>query len=148
MNLLTRIVRKCFLIKEIVSKEGEVHFRRYRLLATPWFNLYLHNIRRSDKDRHSHDHPWHFFSLIISGAYGETYRTYPHFDAETHVWYKTGMVIMHNARDVHKITLLTPQVWTLVLTSGRERVWGYRTKSGWIDFKKYRQLKRDGQLPE
>lgn len=148
MNLLTRFIRKFFLIKEIVSKEGEIHFRRYRLLATPWFNLYLHNIRRSDEDRHMHDHPWHFLSLIISGSYGETYRTYPFFDAETHVWYDTGMVIMHDARDVHKITLRTPEVWTLVLTSGRERVWGYRTKSGWIDFKKYRQLKRDGQLPE
>jgi hypothetical protein len=35
----------------------------------------------------------------------------------------------------------------LVLTSGRERVWGYQTEQGWIDFKSYRQLKNEGKLP-
>ncbi len=148
MNQLTSLIRKLFLVKEIISKEGEVHFRRFRVIETPWFNIYIHNIRHSDEDLHKHDHPWHFISIILSGAYGETYRTYPRFDAESHVWYDAGMVIKHDARDVHKITLRTPQVWTLVFTSGRERVWGYRTKSGWIDFKTYRQLKRDGELPE
>lgn len=54
---MNSIIRKFFLVKEIISKEGEVHFRRYRLLATPWFNIYIHNIRRSDEDIHMHDHP-------------------------------------------------------------------------------------------
>lgn len=141
------MIKKFFLIKEIVSKEGEVHFRRYRLLATPWFNIYIHNIRRSDEDLHMHDHPWHFLSIILKGVYEEKYQTF-YEDQTRYANYTVGNYVKHNARDVHQITLKTPEVWTLVFTSGREREWGYRTPQGWIDFKTYRQLKRDGKLPE
>lgn len=141
------LIRKLFLVKEIVSQEGVVHFRRYRLLSTPWFNLYLHEIRRSDEDRHMHDHPWHFKSFILSGSYSEQASFYPDYDALVFETLLPGDLVEHDARDVHKLKLRSPVVWTLVLTSGRERVWGYRTANGWIDFKTYRQLKRAGQLP-
>lgn len=151
MNPITFIIRKLFLVKEIVSKEGEVHFRRYRLLATPWFNLYLHQILKSDEDFHFHDHPWSFRSLILKGSYEEFFSCPPSHYAIHYRRYKTGDVATHPAEDAHSLTLLTPQAWTLVLTTGRERVWGYQTGSGtgqrkWIDFKTYRQLKRDGKL--
>jgi hypothetical protein len=141
-------IGKLLLVKEILSKEGKVHFRRFRLAETPWFNLYLHEIRRSDEDRHMHDHPWHFKSLILWGKYMERTSLYPKFDSLVFEQFQPGDVVHHHASDVHKITLKSPVVWTLVLTSGRKRMWGYRTAKGWIDFKTYRQLKRDGQLPE
>ena len=143
------MIKEFFLVKEIVSKEGEVHFRRYRLLSTPWFNIYLHEIRRSDEDAHRHDHPWSFRSLILKGSYSEevSYHHAYHRIVRSHT-YVEGQLVQHDARDAHRLTLKTPVVWTLVLTSGRERVWGYQTKQGWIDFKTYRQLKRDGKLPK
>ncbi len=152
--MFEEFIRKHFLIKEIVSKEGVVHFRRYRLLATPWFNIYIHNILHSDEDKHGHDHPWHFMSIILRGEYLEQWFRF------SEDWkYRAGYafhinrrsprsVIRHHAEDFHKITLLTPSVWTLVFTSGRARsLWGFQTENGWIDFMEYRKLKNEGRLP-
>ena len=148
MRWFTRLIRALFLVKEILSKEGAVHFRRYRLISTPWFNLYLHQILKSDEDAHFHDHPWSFRSLILKGSYEEFWRCPPNFNATHYRRYKAGEVVRHPAEDAHSITLVTPVVWTLVLTSGRTRVWGYRLDDGsWTDFKSYRQLKNEGRLP-
>jgi hypothetical protein len=157
MSLIIRIIRALFLVKEIISKEGKVHFRRYRLLATPWFNIYIHQILKSDEDAHFHDHPWNFLSYILKGSYHERWTSYPDHKWEYDtVWsslppqnlfkMKPRRVIRHHAQDAHSITILTPEVWTLVFTSGRARVWGYQTPQGWIDFKTYRQLKNEGKL--
>lgn len=142
MNFLQYIIRSLFLVKEIISKEGVIHFRRYRLLSLPWFNIYIHQIMRSDLDTEMHDHPFHFTSIILSGAYHED-SIYP--SDWTNIIGRNcyqGDVIEHRAEDAHKLTLLTKEVWTLVITSGRNRVWGYRFQDGnWIDFQTYRTNK-------
>lgn len=146
MNLLTRLIRKLLLVKEIVSKEGVLHFRRYRLLQTPWLAIYVHQICKSDEDRDPHDHPWSFASCILEGAYQEDSWYPPNFDKRNSNTYYSGDVIEHEAEDAHKLTLISKEVWTLVFTSGRERLFGYQTKDGWVDFKTYRQLKNEGKL--
>ena len=65
------LLRKLFLTREIISRTGVVHFRRYRLLKTPIMRLYLHQILESDKDGDLHCHPWSFVSLILKGHYVE-----------------------------------------------------------------------------
>ncbi len=147
MNWLLRIVQKIFLVKEIISKEGIVHFRRYRLLQTPWLSLYIHNIRQSDMDQHMHDHPWNFLSLILEGAFYEQTSFPPNYYAIHYGKYFSGDIVKHKAEDIHRITLISPEVWTLVLTSGRSRDWGYRLSDGtWIGHKEYRTLKNNGAL--
>lgn len=143
MNLFSRIIRKLFLVKEIVSQMGKVHFRRYRLLSTPWFNIYIHHILSSDLDVDPHDHPFSFHSLILKGAYQELCKYEPYFDEGFHCCkHYAGQVVVHKAEDAHKITLLTPDVWTLVVTSGRTRDWGYRLSDGtWVQHQEYRRLK-------
>lgn len=143
---LQNIIRKFFLVKEIVSKYGHVHFRRYRLLQTPWFAIYIHQICKSDEDADPHDHPWNFQSFILEGSYTEDYWNQPEYIRQIKQHYM-GDVIKHHAEDVHKITLVSQEVWTLVFTSGREREWGYRLYDGtWIGHKEYRALKREGKL--
>lgn len=146
MSLLSKIIRKLFLVKEIVSRAGQVHFRRYRLLQTPWFAIYIHQICKSDEDLDPHDHPWHFASVILEGAYEEQSWYPPNFDKMDFNTYYSGDVIEHRAEDAHKIRLVSPEVWTMVFTSGRGRYWGYQTKTGWIGHKEYRQLKNEGKL--
>lgn len=146
MTFLTKVIRKLFLTKEIISKEGVVHFRRYRLLQTPWFAIYIHQILKSDEDLHFHDHPWHFASFILRGGYKELATFPPKWDKVRTTYALEGSLVKHNAVDAHKLTLMTPEVWTLVFTSGRARVWGYQTENGWVDFKTYRELKNAGQL--
>lgn len=140
--------KNLFLVKEIVSKEGKVHFRRYRLLSTPWFSLYLHQICRSDEDVDMHDHPWDFESMILSGSYAEFSKYPPEFDDVEYNKFYAGDCIKHNAEDAHRIYLLSPEVWTLVFTSGRNREWGYQTSEGWINHEEYRRRKREGTLPK
>lgn len=147
MSFISKLIRKYLLTKEIVSKQGQVHFRRYRLLQLPWFAVYVHQLCRSDQDLDPHDHPWHFQSVILEGSYHEMSNCYPDFNGPQYKQYYTGDVIKHHAEDVHKITLVSTEVWTLVFASGRKRDWGYRLSNGaWIDHKSYRQLKNEGKL--
>lgn len=153
MGLISKLINKFFLVKEIVSKEGVVHFRRYRLLSTPWFNLYIHHILESDKDLDLHDHPWNFQSLILSGSYLELVKfvdeNFVSTKIEVHL---PGDVLKRQAEDVHKIKLRTESVWTLVFTSKPIRNWGYRKLSGkpfefnneyFIDHLSYRKIKNN-----
>ena len=144
--MLSKLIRKFLLVKEIKSKYGEVHFRRYRLLQTPWFAIYIHKICLSDMDLDMHDHPWNFASVILEGAYHETSTYPPNFDVIHHRDCYSGDVIEHKAEDAHKIRLISNVVWTLVFTSGRNRYWGYQTRQGWIGNKEYRALKNEGKL--
>jgi hypothetical protein len=160
MNWLIQFIRKLFLVKEIVSKEGVVHFRRYRLLSTPWFNIYVHNILASDEDRDPHDHPWSFIAFMFWGSYLEewlgAYEDWSYWNPPKGFGHdlrksirQMGSLYYHNAKDFHKITLRTPSVWTLVFASGRKRPgWGYQTRQGWIQFQEYRQLKNQNKLPK
>lgn len=156
MKCLQLILRKLFLIKEIVSQEGKLHFQRWRLLSTPWFRIYIHQILLSDLDAHKHDHPWHFLSFILRGSYREVWSNHPDHAYEFSSAYSSlppeadrqaRRIIRHHAQDAHQITLLTPSVWTLVLAYGRRREWGYLTSAGWIDHQTYRSLKRANKLP-
>lgn len=67
------LFRKLFLIKEIKSKLGILHFQRWRIVQTPWFSIYIHRIFREDEDQHCHSHPWSFVSFILNGSYTEKY---------------------------------------------------------------------------
>lgn len=147
MNKFLQFIKSLLLVKEIISKNGVVYFRRYRLLQTPWFGIYVHQILKSDQERHPHDHPFSYSSLILSGAYHEDVWYSPDFKKRLSQSYYQGDVVEHSKLDFHKISLLTKEVWTLVFASGRTRTWGYLLKDGsWIDHKEYRKLKNDGKL--
>jgi hypothetical protein len=102
---------------------------RYMLLRTRWFNLYLHNFLRSDADRHCHDHPWSFCSLILTEWYVEHT---PNGERR----FKPGSVLYHPAEWLHWVEVAKP-MWTLVLVFPKRREWGFLTERGWIRWQKY-----------
>jgi hypothetical protein len=61
------------LIKEIKSKQGVLHFKRWELFTSKRFNfsIYLHGIYKADEDPHLHNHPWNIATLILWGSYIE-----------------------------------------------------------------------------
>lgn len=141
------------LIREIKSKAGELHFRRWRILETPLFNIYVHRLYKSDSDLDPHNHPWWFFSFILRGSYLERWFN----DAER----KAGSVLRRtfslgvcNRHTFHHITLKSPDVLSLVITGPRSKeVWGYWCKirnklsfnygeQGFLDNDEYRNQKR------
>jgi hypothetical protein len=141
------------MVREIVSREGNVHFRRYRLLWTPWGAVYVHHILVSDQDKHPHGHPWDFTSLILWGGYIEqlwesSVRLHQLQPVDVPVpetsEARIGTLIRRQANQFHHIQLLKP-TWTLVWTGPRiHDPWGYWTERGWVSNAEYRRLKTDG----
>ena len=126
------------LVKEIKSKTGVLHFRRWRILELPKFRVYLHNITESDLDEDEHTHPWNFASFILKGGYWEA-------SLGRKKLYKPGSVVKRSFIEPHKITLIKP-TWTLVIAWGRRQEWGYMTKQGWVDHITYRKLKNENRV--
>lgn len=142
---------------------GELYLRRWRVLQTPWFAIYLHKIAAPDKDRHLHDHPWSFLSLVLCGGYDELRPAWPaRFDedlgersetdgvdidpreliAVRRGWLSLGY---RRAEDMHRIARLHRKpTWTLVLVGRRRRDWGFATERGWVQWERYLGINQDG----
>jgi hypothetical protein len=128
------------LIKEIRSKEGKLHFRRWELLKTKWFSIWIHGIYESDQDLHLHNHPWDFKSIVLKGSYIE-------LTEKGFVWQTPLKFNSRNGENFHKIyKLLTPVVYTLFFVTPPKREWGYEVNGEFITHEKYRELKKQGKL--
>src|SRR3954462_14608228 len=97
-----------------------LYLRRWLFVRTPWFQVMLHKINRPDADRHLHDHPWSFRSLILKGGYVEHICTKSaHLDVQWTRTCKPRMFVGHNQFTFHRIDrLLNGPAWTLVFTTG------------------------------
>lgn len=140
-------------VMELKNKTGEVHFRRWKIFESNWFNIYIHQILKSDTDKHLHNHPWNFISFIIQSGYFETRPegVRPCF----------GGVVVKKAREFHKIKLIPKSIlgedetecWTLVFTGKRINPdWGYllhdiNKKVGVVvNNETYRKMKSEGNF--
>lgn len=113
-----------------VDGERRVYMDRFYLWRCKWFSIRFHKLLISDMDRHLHDHPWNWFTIMIKGSYIET-------TARGEKTVKAGRVNGHKARTAHKLTLLTSEVWTIFVTGGKFREWGFHTEDGWVFHKDY-----------
>jgi hypothetical protein len=52
------------------SVKTDIYMCRYILFRSSLFSIYLHQFLRSDKDSY-HDHPWNFWTYVVSGGYQE-----------------------------------------------------------------------------
>lgn len=132
------------LVKNIVSKTGVTHFKRWCLLKTPWFTVYLDNLRAQDED-HPHQHPWDFVSVILFGAALERVWKDPNKLPSRHML-SFGKIIKRGRFYYHHIYLVRP-IWALTFrTNKASTLWGYFYNGSWINHAAYRRLKRDNKL--
>ncbi len=119
------------------------YLTRYYMLGhrTSKWALMLHRFHRSDLDRDLHDHPWPFWSLILTGGYWEQIPLNPDFPAglRQKMWHPAGSLLRRPASWTHRVmvNIRNIPVWTLVLRFGYERQWGFHTRNGWINFRDY-----------
>jgi hypothetical protein len=111
------------------------YMHRWRL-RTPWFQIRIHHILRSDNDRALHDHPFTFLSFILKGEYHEV------TPSGTQLW-KRFSIIFRRAEDQHRLILDSGPVWTLVIGGPYRREWGFYTPSGWKRWDQYDQKVTD-----
>lgn len=50
----------------------DVYLIRYYVVQSKYFNFFIHQFLRSDRDD-LHDHPWHFCTYLVSGSYTERF---------------------------------------------------------------------------
>jgi len=126
--------------KDIV-KNGVLYLRRHYLSPRKWRlpRWFLHLIKRPDVDRHPHDHPWGFLTLVLKGGYTEEVYHQGKFLYRREV--RAGNLLWRPAEHTHKITHLhVPEVWTLVVAAPARRTWGFWTEEGeFVPWMKYRE---------
>lgn len=111
------------------------------------FNIFIHKFLKSDPDE-LHDHPWGFFTVVLSGGYWE------YTDVNTVKRNKDGLSITDTttiknwrgpgffqkveATHKHRIELKEDvTAWTLFIPFKRTRDWGFYTENGWVNHKTY-----------
>ncbi len=116
---------------------------------TPLGQIRLHRILRSDEDRALHDHPFGFYTLLLTGSYIEVLpalkKTDPLYEHSTEtVEVKRKMLSFRwvDAEQPHRLILQKP-VWTLVFAKNTYRGWGFYCggfgQQYWIPEEKYFQ---------
>lgn len=111
--------------------------RWWLLPRNPIFNVYLHDIRRSDDDRALHDHPWLNISVILVGGYVE--HTIDAGGVHRRTERKTGDVVVRRPKAAHRLEMERNGVcWSLFIIGPRIRDWGFHCPdAGWIPWKKF-----------
>lgn len=113
------------------SHPDEVQMRRWRVVETPCFGLYVHKIMRPDAERDLHDHPWSFGSLVLVGGYEEEL-------ADTWRTWRQGSWRRMRPTEPHAIRrLLRAPTWTVVVRGRRQRAWGFRMDGRFVHHEDY-----------
>jgi hypothetical protein len=133
----------------IVGGEDDPYLRRWHLLPrNSWFNVYLHNFRRSDDDRALHDHPYRNVSIILAGTYWEHTASGDVLVRKPWRPWAPWRIVFRRAEAAHRVQLLASEsgespVWTLFLTGPRVREWGFHCPNGWRHWREFTD-ERDG----
>lgn len=119
--------------------DGSPYMLRYWISHDGPLAARLHHICTPDLDRHMHDHPWDFTSVVLRGSYVEArpLARNPVFNADetepAQLLERTvGSVAMRRATDRHRIvTVSEGGCWTLVHLGERlDHPWGFYTPAG------------------
>lgn len=129
--------------------DTDTYLIRYYVIQSRWFNFFIHQFLRSDRDD-MHDHPWDFVTYLVRGGYREqrwqdglvteTRRSnYPltefagmSGEMERHLK-RRNRFVFRKATDQHKVlvyqTLTEAQkadaALTICITGPTRRVWGF-----------------------
>ena len=135
------------LVMNIVSKKGITHFKRWSIIQSKWFNIYIHAIYVADLDKHCHDHPWNFMSIILKGTYIEKVIN-KHPKHNRYISYLTrsfwsNTFKWNKAETTHKIDkIMDGPVYTLFITGKNRRDWGYDVDGTWYQWEEYHSIKK------
>ena len=114
------------------DKNGEPVFKRWTIISTPWFSIYLHCLLKSEEL--PHDHPWDFHALILKGCCREHLwrmrnsdqpikKTLPCVCNYLSPW----ETVKRNWHDARRMEVVRGPVWSLVFTGKNRGNWGYFT---------------------
>lgn len=128
----------------VIGPKDDPYMRRWYVIPrNRWFNIYLHNMKKSDYDRALHDHPGWNVSVVLKGGYlehvpGESFYgkllRYPSQTKNT-FWRGAGAVVFRRATALHRLELPDGgEAWSLFINGPKSRVWGFSCEKGWVPF--------------
>lgn len=124
----------------IPCENGLVYLARLRIIQTPWFGVYIHDIYEPDADRDPHNHPWSFISIVLRGHYVERLHPRPagfsHHEYIEQRWRRFSAHRM-GRRSAHRIIEAAPGLKTLILVGPRRSSWGFFTPSRFVPWQEY-----------
>lgn len=130
---------------------GMTYLRRWRVLQTPWFAIYLHQIWEDDTQagRHEplpHNHPANFYMLTLLGGYEEVLFPYPTtgpWGARRKFYRLAGQFRKMGTTEAHFIArLFRVPTWTIVFVGRRQGTWYFYNEDGTkIDWRDFSRLK-------
>lgn len=120
-----------------------------------WFGIAvrLHYIKSPDRDRHLHDHPWAFVSVVLRGWYIEhrPMTIQPNFlgteeELTYSAWRREGEIAFRWWTARHRISTVAPEgVWTLFITGPMMQWWGFYTPAGKVYYRDYESTHTIGE---
>lgn len=130
--------------------DGSIYMERDWLIGGRGkdFSARLHRIHTHDLDRHMHDHPRDFISVVLRGFYIEVRPRYPNSRVFNHVGREVcdgiartaGSIAYRRATDRHLIHYVSPDLLTLFIQLGPKRDWGFHTEDGWVHWEEYESV--------
>lgn len=123
-----------------IGRGGDTYLTRWVLWGSRYGEggkVFVHRFARGDHDEALHDHPWHFWSLILCGGYWE-HRPGPGGAGTERVWCGPLSLLRRPAEWRHRVELPAGRTcWSLVWTSAKKRSWFFHCPQGavpWRDF--------------
>lgn len=117
----------------LIGDPLDPYLRRWWILPrNPWFNIYLHNIRKSDDDRALHDHMYLNLSVLLRGGYIEVTEPEGPTGPSLLTPFKAPTLIARKGSKAHRLIIEEGNTaWTLFITGPRYREWGFHCPQGW-----------------
>jgi hypothetical protein len=133
----------------LIGDPAEPYLRRWWVIPrNRWFNIYLHEVLKSDDDRALHDHPWLNCSLILIGGYFE--HGIRAGGVHERKWRGEGSVTLRSARAAHRLEVprsAGTRTVTLFITGPIIRHWGFHCPTaGWRHWKDFTGPVPKGQV--
>lgn len=143
-KVLAKICSSLGMRKVIFNRNGtRPYLERYYLISTRWisyiapslsYRIVLHRTLESD-DSGLHDHPWNWYSRLLSGGYWESTLEGKFWRSSKDGWRK------RTASDYHRLELddtSNEETWSLFVMGPKIKDWGFLSKDGqWVHWKEY-----------
>lgn len=124
----------------VIGSPNSPYLRRWWVLPrNPIFNIYVHEILRSDDDRALHDHPWINVSILAVGSYTEV-------TPKGRFLRMAGSVIWRMPSASHRLEVNGSPCWTVFVTGPRVRNWGFHCPRGWVPWQRFTSPENKGQV--
>lgn len=150
MNILMWCCQKTGRVFHICGTAGpeDVYLIRYYIIKNKYFNVFIHQFLRSDRDD-LHDHPWNFCTYLVKGSYTEQRRVFDSIgdykDVPTVRTMSQNRFVTRKATDLHRVVVdrelkyseKDQAALTFFMSGPFKRDWGFVKNERWIDWRIY-----------